>query len=320
MGDIVQTLPAAADLRLRFPEARIDWVVDQAWEALLAGNPHIDAGLPFPLRMWRRAKASPAAWRDAAAWFRGLRSGGYDLAVDFQGLMKSAVVARLSGARSVLGFDRGQLREPAAEFAYDRCHFASGGHVVDRYRELAAFGAPHAPRGSAVFPLPPGQPHPDLPDRFVLASPGAGWASKQWPADYFCTLAAFVWQDHGIPLVLDCPRNQRALAEAIHRTAPADAVIVHPSSIAQLIAATRRALAVVGVDSGPLHLAAALGKPGVAIFGPTDPARNGPFGDSLLVIRAPQVETTYKRGRSSAPSMRACTPALVYDTVQPFLR
>jgi heptosyltransferase-1 len=158
------------------------------------------------------------------------------------------------------------------------------------------------------FPLPAGEPEGSLPDgRFVLASPLAGWRSKQWPLEHYAALGERLEREAGLRLVLNGPPS--AELSRVPHTAP------HFSSVAGLIDATRRAWAVVGVDSGPLHLAAALRKRGVAIFGPTDPARNGPYGGTLRVLRSPRAETTYKRIQSVHPSMREITPDEVFKAL-----
>jgi len=183
-------------------------------------------------------------------------------------------------------------------------------HVVDRNLELAAAcGGSAVPPSLRLFPLPPGRPEGDLPaGDFVLASPLAGWASKQWPMEHYASLAARLRDELGIPLVLDGPPGADFSAAA--------AALPHYASLPGLIHATRRAAAIVGVDSGPLHLAAALAKPGVAIFGPTDPARNGPYGDSLRVLRAAAAATTYKRGAAIDSSMRDISPDEVFEVLR----
>ena len=319
MGDVLHTLPAAADLRLRFPRGRIAWAVDSKWAPLLRGNPHIDEAISVPLGRWRRSKLAAATWSEISGFVREFRTAGFDLAFDFQGLLKSAICCSLSGAPVVIGFDRSLLRERASELLYDRRAPASSPHVVDRYRELAWFGSGRAPSSAAEFPLPRGDWSIPLPEHFVLGSPQAGWGSKQWPRSHYSALARTVWREHGMPLVADCPPGQRACVEEIRAGAPQGAVITHESTIPQLIAATRRATAVVGVDSGPLHMATALGKRGVAIFGPTDPLRNGPYGPSIAVIREPTALTTYERSPRPSESMRACDPDLVYSQLRPLL-
>jgi len=148
----------------------------------------------------------------------------------------------------------------------------------------------------------------------VLANPFAGWTSKQWPIEYFDRLGSFLQAESGLPLVLNAAPSAASALASLRHARP------HYSGIAGLIHATRRAAAVIGVDSGPLHLAAALRKPGVAIFGPTDPAINGPYGGTLTVLRAEGAPTSYAREKSIAPSMRAITPEQVWAALQPALQ
>jgi heptosyltransferase-1 len=171
---------------------------------------------------------------------------------------------------------------------------------VDQNLELAeAAGATNLLR---MFPLPPGEPEGQLPEgRFVLASPLAGWGSKQWPIEYYEDLAKRI----DLPLVINGPPDSKPVLATVRSAR------VHLSGIPGLIDATRRAHAVIGVDSGPMHLAAALGKPGVAIFGPTDPAANGPYGGSLHVLRDGASKTSYKRRAAIDPSMTSISPAAV---------
>ena len=179
--------------------------------------------------------------------------------------------------------------------------------MIDRNLDLAA--AAGAASALRTFPLPPGRVEGDLPaGDFVIASPMAGWRSKQWPIEHYRAVARRLRRDLGIPLVLDFPPG-------VPIPDVEDAVPCR-SSLAGLIAATRRAAAVLGVDSGPLHLAAALGKPGVAIFGPTDPARNGPPGDSVKVLRSASAGTTYKRANAIDQSMRGVSPDEVFEALR----
>ncbi len=278
MGDILHTLPAAVALKRTWPEARLTWAVEPQWLPLLEGNPFVNRVVAVRRKSLRGIRETLAE----------LRAEAYDLAVDFQGLYKSALVARLSGAQSVMGY--AGTREGLAALLYNRRVWVAGAHVVDRHLALA--GAAGAADGVACFPLPQGSREFEAPDGpFVLASPQAGWRSKQWPAEYYERLRELL----PVPLVLDTPRS---------------------TSLAGLIDLTRRAAAVVGVDSGPMHLAAALGKPGVAIFGPTDPARNGPYGGSMTVLRAAGAATTYKRGDEIHASMRAISAEEVFKALQ----
>ena len=298
MGDIVHALPAVASLKQSFPRSRLTWVVEPRWAALLEGNAFVDRVLVFD----RRASGGlRRLWRE-------LRALRFDFAVDFQGLIKSALVACAARTDRIYGFDHSIAREPLAALFYSHKVTARAVHRVDRNLELAA-GAGASTR-LRVFPLPPGRSEGSLPaESFILASPLSGWTGKQWPLEYYVDLAARL-RATGIPLVLNGP-------PAAHDTlAAVTGALVHISSVEGLIDATRRATAVVGVDSGPLHVAAALSKPGVAIFGPTDPAQTGPYGTSFSVLRSPAAVTSYKRRAQIDPCMRAITPDAVFEALQ----
>jgi heptosyltransferase I len=293
MGDIVHALPAVSTLKQNYPGWRLSWAVEPRWAPLLDGNPFVD-------RLVLIRRDSAAAFRES---WRALRSERYDFAVDFQGLIKSALTATFARPKQIFGFHQSQIRERAAGLFYSRKTMSQAAHVVDRNLELAA----HAGATAALkkFWLPAGTPEGELPaGDFVLASPLAGWTSKQWPIEYYRSLGARLHKELGLPLVLNGPPGSG---------------LDHISGLPGLLDATRRAVAVVGVDSGPLHLAAAMGKPGVAIFGPTDPARNGPYGDTIQVLRAPSAATTYKRGASIDPAMQAITPDSVFDSLKTVL-
>lgn len=300
MGDIIHALPAVASLRHSNPGSHLTWVVEPKWAALLEENPFVD-------RVVLLRRDSPASL--FRSW-RTLCQGRYDFAVDFQGLWKSALVASASRADRIFGFHETQVRERAAALFYSSRITSHSVHVVDRNLDLAA--AAGASTLLRTFPLPQGRAEGELPEGgFVLASPFAGWRSKQWPIGHFSALAQRLRRDLGIPLVLNGPPGTDFSAVEAAKT--------HASSVAGLIYATRRAAAVVGVDSGPLHLAAALGKPGVAIFGPTDPARNGPYGGSLKVLRSPSAVTTYKRGSAITESMARVSPDEVFEALRAVL-
>jgi heptosyltransferase-1 len=289
MGDILHTLPAVAALKQNHPNAELAWLVEPQWLSLLEGNPYVDRIIELRRRSLGGLVES---WRK-------LRRLSWDFAVDFQGLLKSAIPAGFSGAGRVFGFHESQIRERAAALFYSRKVITDSVHIVDRNLDLALATGRGAESAERQFPLPAGQPEGDLPQGgFVLASPLAGWKSKQWPMQHYQALAARLQSELGLPLVLNGPPSSDLL---------------HRCGLPGLIHATRRALAVVGVDSGPLHLAAALGKPGVAIFGPTDPARNGPYGTSIRVLRVPGATTTYSRGGEIDDSMRRITPDQVFE-------
>jgi lipopolysaccharide heptosyltransferase I len=294
MGDIIHTLPAVASLKHSHPGAHLTWVVEPRWRPLLEENPSID-------RIVELRRDSTGGLLET---IRELRSVRYDFAVDFQGLIKSALTAAFARPERIFGYHQSQVRERIAALFYSNKVSARAAHVVDRHLELAA--AAGATRLLRNFPLPNGTPEDGLPaGDYVLASPLAGWGAKQWPLEHYRVLGEMLRDQLGVALVLDGPPGSG---------------FDHHSSLSGLIHATRRAAAVVGVDSGPLHLAAALGKPGVAIFGPTDPARNGPYGTSMQVLRSGAASTTYKRAADIAASMRAITPDQVFASLKAQLK
>ena len=295
MGDIFHALPAVASLKQSFPHSQLTWAVDQKWADLLDGNPFVDHAALVD----RKSFASLIALREK------LRLSRFDFAVDLQGLIKSALIAASARPDRIYGFHRSQVREGLAALFYShsvRCHSA---HVVDQNLELIKVaGATNVVRS---FHVPQGRPEGILPSRdFVLANPFAGWGSKQWPIENYTELARLLKSEHGLDLVLNVSGD----------TPPVPGAHMHISGLPGLIDATRRAVAVVGVDSGPLHLAAALGKPGVAIFGPTDPDRNGPYGNSIAVLRCTDANTSYKRSPEIDPSMHAVRPAKVFESLK----
>jgi len=291
MGDVIHALPAVASLKEGLPHASISWIVEPRWAALLVGNPCLDQVILLDRTRLRSS-------------LRSLRSEHFDSVIDFQGLIKSAVIASLARAERIYGFDRRAARESAASWFYSHRMSPRSNHAVDRNLELAASAGATSLRKH--FPLPSGFAEGALPEQpFVLANPLAGWGAKQWPLEYFAQLGERLQRETGMTLVLN----------ASHPIEVPN-TLSHDSTLAGLIYATRRASAIIGVDSGPLHLAAALGKPGVAIYGPTDPDRNGPYGDSITVLRSPNAITTYKRTPEPAASMREITPDMVFAALE----
>ncbi len=281
MGDVIAALPAVASLKHSIPHSRITWVIDPKWSLLLEGNPYVDSVVHLDRRTFTGLRQ---AWHE-------LRAERFDFAVDFQGLVKSALVATLARPERIFGFNAAYARESPASWFYSTKVPIRSYHAVDRNLDLAA--AAGASNILRTFPLPPGVPEAELPeDDFVLASPLAGWGAKQWPLEFYSHLAQRLRSECGMPLVVDAPYPLGI-----------ESTDTHVSTLPGLIHATRRATAVVGLDSGPLHLAAALGKPGVAIYGPTDPARHGPYGGTIEVLRSPVAATTYRRTQDPDPSM-----------------
>lgn len=293
MGDILHALPAVASLKKSFPDHSLAWLISRKWFPLVEGNPFVDELVPFDRD-------------DIGALLRTrqtLRSLQPEIAIDFQGLLQSALAGRAASAHRFFGFDRSVAREPLAARLYTDRIAVTGPHRIERNLQLvAAAGASQLTEESWI---PPSLAEAGLPaSPFILASPFAGWAGKQWPTEFYDQLGRIL-KPEGLQLVLNVSPDQTAVVRSFRN------VTVHSSSLPGLIYATRRAEAVLGVDSGPLHLAAALKKPGVALFGPTDPAQTGPFKSPMTVLRQADTATTYKREAKVHASMESISPGEV---------
>lgn len=314
LGDVVCTLPAVAALRQAHPDARIDWVVERRWYPLIEGNPGLN-----DIVLLDRGSAGSFAF---AAW--KLRTARYATAVDFQGLYKSALLARLSGAPERVGFSRRLAREPMAAAFYTRRIVATGVHVVEQYMGLAkALGAsdlqyryPLRVRPAADALLAKKLAMEGLEDFFVI-SPGGGWRSKCWPAERFGELHRQINRETGLRGVVSFGPGERDVAEAVRQAGGTPAPVVLEIDVAELMALLRRARLVVAADSGPLHLAVALGTPVVGLYGPTTAERNGPFNSADIVVRnALPEETTLKRRDAYSPAMLSITVEQVMQAVE----
>jgi heptosyltransferase-1 len=309
MGDILHALPGVAALRRAFPSATIGWAVEQRWSELLcagaaentaSGSPEkpLVDGLHFINTVaWRKRLFSDDMWREAWMAMGSLRAARYEVAIDFQGAWKSAGVALWSAAPERIGFDSPRER-PAAMF-YTRRVPTTSPHVVDQGLELAAAVADREP-GPACFPLPcsPASEawcNNELRRRglqdFALLSPGGGWGAKLWPPENYGHVATALARQ-GLPSLVNFGPGEEELARAVEQASGAAAQPLC-CSLGELIALTRRARLFIGGDSGPMHLAAALSVPVVAIFGPTDPARTGPYGARSIVLRHAASATSY---------------------------
>jgi len=311
MGDVIHTLPAAQALRNAFPNAMIGWLVEERWAELLcapgtpsrgprsAQRPLVDWVHTVRLREWKKSLASVQTIEQIARVWNDVRSVGYDVAVDLQGAIRSAVLARWSGARVVYGTS--QPRESPASLWYTRTAIPRGAHVIEHNLSLAEavaqkrLNAPQVelPR-DAQAEQRIGQRLAEIGcDDFAILNPGAGWGAKQWPAERYGQVAAALVAQ-GLQSILNYGPGEEKLAREAEAASNGAAQALE-CSISELIALTRRARLFVGGDTGPLHLAAALQVPVVAIFGPTDPARNGPFGTRSIVLRSPESTTSHAR-------------------------
>jgi heptosyltransferase I len=311
MGDVIHTLPAVQALRNAFTEAAVGWLIEQRWAELLCApetamrgprspeRPLVDWVHTVDLRGWRKSLTTlPTIQRMAGVW-NDVRSMRYDIAIDLQGAIRSAILARLSGARTVWG--PAQPWESPASMWYTRIAITSGAHVIEQNLSLAEavtqtkLSMPRVqfPRDRATEDRIDGM-FTDIGVRdFAILNPGAGWGAKRWPAERFGSVAKSLARDGVQSIINYGPGEERLARDA--QAASAGVATPLETSVTELIALMRRAKLFIGGDTGPLHLAAALGVPIVAIFGPTDPARNGPYGTRSIVLRNPASRTSHAR-------------------------
>jgi heptosyltransferase-1 len=309
MGDVVHALPAVTALRAALPDAHIGWAIEERWSELLCASegctargpqmPLVDAIHHVNTRTWREAPLSDETWSEARGVFGAMRELKYDAAIDFQGALKSATVASLSGAITKVGSARPW--EPMAAVFYTHPVEVHAAHVVEQALEIASSVArQHLHYQPPLLPQDHEDEHwatDELNERgvrdFALLNPGAGWGAKQWPAERYGAVAKALGEQ-GIRSLVNHGPEEQALAHAVEQASGGAAEAIE-CSIAELIALTRRAKLAIGGDTGPVHLAAALEVPIVALYGPTDPQRTGPFGAPAVVLRSEASATSHAR-------------------------
>ena len=325
LGDVVHALPVAATLRAARPHARLTWIVERREAAVLHDHPALDEVIVADTRGWRRARrpgAVRAALADVLALRRRLAAARLDVAIDLQGLMKSGAIARATQAPVRIGFHRGWGREPLGALFTNRHVIPppSARHVVEQYLALLAplgiderrleFRLPTVAAAEtrldewlASVGLKPQR-------RLVVLNPGAGRPAKRWPVAHFATLAARLAHDAGAHVVVVWGPGEESAARAIVAgagQAGARTLLAPPTDLNELIALLRRASVMIAADTGPLHLAAALGTPCVGLYGPTAAARNGPYGAGHRTLSAP---ATTMAALLPAPVLAAAIEAL----------
>jgi heptosyltransferase-1 len=302
-------MPAVAALRAQLPECHVGWVIEPRWAPLLMADgaaprtpamPLVDVVHTANARGWARQPLAPATW----SALRGLRSElhtqRYDLAIDLQGAVRSALIGRASGAELV---GEAEPREGPSRWFFHRQVATRGVHVIEQAAEVMA-GATGLALTPSLPPLPLDCAAEARVSRMVpgaepvaLLHPGGGWGAKRWPAARYGALAAAL-KAQGYAVVVNRAPGEEQLADEVVRVS-GDKAFAITMDMAELIALTRRSAFVIGGDTGPLHLACALGKPVIGIYGPTDPARNGPWGVPFRVLRHP--ESRRDHARRSAP-------------------
>ncbi len=278
LGDVVHNLPAVSDIAAHLPDARIDWLVEEAFADIPALHPAVETVHPIRLREWLRTPWRPATWRAMKALRKRLRAESYDVVLDSQGLLKSVFAARLAG-RPVWGADRLSAREPLAASFYQRgIHVRRDEHAVTRNRVLAA--------GAFGYPVPADTPRYGIGARTeAYAGPRPYWVAlhatsrpaKLWSSDHWVALGQSLARLGFATLLPSGTDREAQAARAIAQGIGPAATCLPRMTVRALAGVLDAATAVVGVDTGLVHLGAALGRPTVGIFCDTDPQKTGVF-------------------------------------------
>ncbi len=298
IGDIVHTLPALAAIRKAMPDSEISWVVEHRAAEILRDNPILDRLIEVDTKALRRGLVSGETLRAPRQQLRQLRASAFDLALDFQGLLKSASIARLSGARRVFGFSKDSLREPASRLLLSKSIPTSkNSHVIRKNLSLArdalGIAVPDNP-DDFEFPIATSaERQAEARDAelltsgpFAILNPGGGWPTKLWSVERFGRLADELWSHHGLSSLITYGPGEAQLAEAVLESSTSGKVLAVSLSLKGFYELAKRAQIYVGGDTGPTHLAVAAGTPVVGLFGPTEWWRNGsPRSEDICVER-----------------------------------
>jgi lipopolysaccharide heptosyltransferase I len=318
LGDIVHTFPAVAGLRESFPSAEIIWLTHPRWKALVESS-------EVATEIWETETRSYASVRETLA---RIREKHFTAAIDYQGLWKSAALPFLGRVPRRIGFSSHSIREFGVPLLYTDRVRSTQTHIADQNGELSLRAGGRNRVGPVTLSVASLQEAFVVQllrgfsiDRYVVLSPAGGWRSKCWPPERYGALCQQIHANLGLRCVLNQGPGDEACIAAVKSASGEAEPIAYNGSLDQLMALLRNALCIVGGDTGPLHLAVALGTPAVALFGPTDPARNGPYRSANalgkdIVLRSPHAKTTYKRSDEPDPSLLELDVATVFDAVR----
>jgi heptosyltransferase-1 len=307
MGDVIHTFPAVEDARLNRPDVSFDWCVEEAFAGIVALHPAIDRIHTVAIRRWRKALFDPGTWREAALLRRTLRECRYDLVIDAQGLLKSALVARQAAA-PIAGFDRSSAREPSATLFYDVTYAVPRDlHAIERTRRLFGLALGYQPNLSTLDSgiVPPPGDIAGIAGKTAFLLHGTSREDKKWPVEDWIGTARLLVEREMTPVTTWSNEREKSVAEAIGGAIP-QTIVVPKSPLADIAAIIGRSTLVIGADTGLTHLASAFGLPTVAVFLATEPGLTGPRGQYASTLLA-------------APGERV-TPAVVMAEAERLLK
>ncbi len=325
-GDVIHALPVLNGLRSRYPQARISWLVANSCAGLLEAHPGLDEIIRFDRKRYGLLGRNPWASLEFAQFLQALRAHRFDLVVDLQGLFRSGFLAAASGARHRIGF--ANAREFGWMFYNHRVpvsdpemHAVERNYLFGRYLGFAdvpiRFDLPVRPDARANVRGLLARCGVAAHEGYIVVGPGTRWETKQWPAEHFAAAISRISAEHGLPVVLTGMSDERAVAQTVASRASGRVVnLAGETSLQDVIALIDGARAVLMHDSGPMHLATALNKPLVAIYGPTSPARTGPYGRGETIARLDlPCSPCYLKKVADCPHQHRCMRDLSPETV-----
>jgi len=323
IGDVVHALPVAHALKQCFPAAKITWVVEKPALELVSNHPDIDEVLVFDKLKFKSLRGLLV---EAPPFIRQLRDRHFDVALDLQAIFKGAIIAYLSGAPKRLVYCN--TRELSHWMSKRVVGEHSSGHVVERYLDVvrslgcqidkAVFNVTVTPQEAASAIAIARHVGLETEQPYVILSPGANWPNKRWPVRQFAALADKLYDDGIIPVLSGGPGDKKLADEIIDSSAIPPVDLTGKTTLKQLAYMIQEARAFVGGDTGPMHLAAAIGTPVVAFYGPTDTNRNGPYGDGHKTLVADwDCAGCWKR---SCPKGRDCLSNIDIEAVYQAVR
>ena len=329
MGDIIHTLPVANRLKCEWPQAKISWLVEPAHKELISNHPDIDEIIVLNTKSWRKMGWQATAGEIKFQW-EDLRRRKLDLALDLQGLIKSGVITFATGAPRRLGFAWSECREPLSSIFTNRhVHPAKGIHIIERNLAFVGkLGLATEPWDYNLKPEPAAlgyirqflETQNLQPNRLVGINPGAAWSTKRWGAEKFARLADMLAQRLGAQILLIWGPGELELVQEIQHLSDSPIVLACPTNIKQLMALLAQCKLLIAGDTGPLHLGAAMGTHCVGIFGPTDPVRNGPYGEQHgMVQHKLPCSNCYRRKCKRARCIIEIEPEEVYTAASRLL-
>jgi heptosyltransferase I len=316
LGDVMHSLPFLNALKDRFPKAEIHWVIAKGFEDLLTGHPMVKKIWVINKDIWKKLSQITSSIHEIRILLRELRKERYDIVIDLQGLLRSGVITRVTGSPVRIGFE--EAREGSRFFYSSKIEGGKDIHAVDRYLKIAAFLG--CDINEVCFPLPLSfnsalrTPHSAFSDDYAIMVPGARWKTKRWPPEKFGELASLL----PIKTLIVGGRGDMSIAKEILSSCGGKSVsLVGKTDLKSLIEVIRGARFIVSNDSGPMHIAAALGIPVFAIFGPTDPVRTGPYGRGHTVIREEvSCSPCFKKNCDDMKCMKGLSVEKVYEVIK----